>query len=221
MSMLARLVVLFVVICGAVAPAAAGVMEAPSFQGYTGLLLIPSADVLQMSHWNAAAFTTELTDGEDILGAAAGLPGNLEVGLLRVDPEGGSAETLLHAKYRIQPLLVGGAAVSVGVFDVTDEIDSNVYAVFSKQLGPSAIISTQRLLDPRLHLGLGSGGRLDGLFAGVSAVAANKITVMAEYDSDNVNFGARLAIAPKIQVHAGWLGDDSDFAVGLSFSNAY
>ena len=219
MSMPARFVVFLLVACGVVASAAVAA-AAPSFFGYTGLLLVPSADVLEMSEWNAAAFTTELTDGQDLLAVGIGLPAGLEAGLLRVDPEGGSAETLLHAKYRVQPLLVGGGSLAVGLFDITDEIDSNAYAVFSKRLAPDTIVGTQRLLDPRLHFGLGSGGQLDGIFAGVSAVAVERITLMAEYDSDNINFGARLAIAPKIQVHAGWLGDDSDFAVGLSFNEA-
>ena len=219
MSMPTRLVVLLVVVCGVVAPAAA--VAAPSLLGYTGLVLVPSADVLGMSEWNAAAFTTELTDGEDFLAVGIGLPAGLEVGLLRIDPEGGSAETLLHAKYRIQPLLVGGGSLAVGMFDITDEIDSNPYVVYSRSLAPDTIIGTRRLLDPKVHVGLGSGGALDGLFAGVSAVAVERITLMAEYDSDDINLGARLLIAPKLQFHAGWLGDDSDLAIGLSYNEAY
>lgn len=222
MSTLARSVVLVCLLCAAIGPAAAGAMEAPSFLGYTGLLLVPSADTLSMSHWNVGAFTTEITgDDTNLLGATAGLPRGLEAGVLWVDPDNSPSETVLHAKYRLEPLLTGGAAIAVGIFDVTDEIDSNLYVTFSKSLTPSTVVSTRRLLDPTLHLGIGSGGTLDGLFAGLSAVAIERLTLMAEYDSDDVNFGARLAIAPKVQAHAGWLGDDSEFAVGVSFNQAY
>jgi len=195
---------------------------APSLEGYTGLLLTPTADALDREEYNVAFFTLNLEEGadEDIFAANLGVSEGVEIGFARIRPEDGSSETILNAKYRFRPEDAARPALAVGVIDATDEIDTTAYFVASKSLSKMLKIRDKEITSPRVHVGIG-GGRLDGLFAGASVVLRDKLMLMAEYDTRDINLGARLAVGHGIRVHAGWIHGLDDFAVGASFNKVF
>ncbi|HUW09338.1 MAG TPA: hypothetical protein VM537_06375, partial [Anaerolineae bacterium] len=73
------------------------------------------------------------------------------------------------------------------------------------------------ITSPQVHLGIG-GGQLDGIFGGVSAVIADRLALMLEYDSEDINWGARLAVTDEIRVHFGAFDGLDDIGLGLSFN---
>ena len=193
----------------------------PSFRGYTGLMVVPSADALGKGDWNAGFFYENVANGtiNDIV-ANYGIAQGFELGVdrFRLNDER-DHHTLLNAKYRFMPETMHQPAIAAGVADITDEIETTVYAVLSKSLGCNIRVWNGETLSPRVHVGFG-GGRLSGLFAGASAFVGNRIELLAEWDSKDVNVGARFRITPEFTVHVGGfnLTDQTDrFSTGASF----
>jgi len=205
-------------LCMLVLPAQA----APSLEGYTGLLLTPTADALSRDEFNAAFFTLNLEEGADtrVFAVNAGVSQDLEVGFARIKPEHSSGETILNGKWQARPEDGRRPALAMGVIDATDELETTAYFVASKSFTKELRFYDKEITNPRLHVGIG-GGQLRGLFGGASAVVANKLTLIAEYDTEDVNLGARLAVGSGIRVHAGWLHGLDDFAVGVSYNRTY
>lgn len=221
-EMKATLMLAGLLVALAVAGLTTSAQAAPSLQGYTGLLLTPTADALDREEYNAAFFTLNLEEGadEDIFAANLGVSEGVEVGFARIRPEAGSGETILNAKYRFRPENAARPAFAVGVIDATAEIDTTVYFVVGKSLAQTPKLRDREITSPRLHVGIGAG-RLDGLFAGVSAVFGDKLMVMGEYDTRDINLGARLAVGAGVRVHAGWIHGLDDFAVGASVNKGF
>ncbi|MCL5104666.1 MAG: YjbH domain-containing protein [Armatimonadetes bacterium] len=194
----------------------------PSFRGYTGLMVVPSADALGKGEWNAGFFFEDVASGtvNDIV-ANYGFAQGLEFGINRFRrDEESDHRTFLNAKYRFMPETANRPAVALGLADITDEIETTVYAVASKSLGCGVRSWEGEVLSPRLHVGFG-GGRLSGLFAGATAFVGNRVELMAEWDSNNVNAGARFRITRGFTVHVGGFNltdqEDDEFSTGASF----
>ena len=202
--------------------AAVPVGAAPSLLGYTGLLVVPTADALDEKDFNVAYYTLNVEEGADerIFLANLGIDEGTEVGFARIRPDYGGAETVLSGKYRIQREDMHKPAMAAGVFDLTDEFDTTVYFVASKSITGSYRLDGREITSPRIHVGVG-GGSLDGLFLGANAILGRKLNLMAEYDTDDVNLGARLAVTPEIRVHAGWLNGLDDVAIGASYNKLF
>jgi hypothetical protein len=114
----------------------------------------------------------------------------------------------------------GKITLAVGAFDLTDQIDRSVYAVVSHDLGAGILSPKGQFTKPQLHVGVG-GGRLDGLFGGVSVTVGGKADVMAEYDSENLNLGVRWPLIPKVAVTAAALDGLDDLALGISLKSPW
>ncbi|HBS59184.1 MAG TPA: hypothetical protein DEA44_07955, partial [Firmicutes bacterium] len=82
-------------------------------------------------------------------------------------------------------------------------------------------------LGVRVHYGLGDG-RYDGVFGGIEKTinplgvltgdnAFPATTLIAEYDGDDFNVGARLSLVSGVKIDAGWQ-DMKDFYVGFSIT---
>jgi len=213
---------LSVVVVLAVAVAAVPALAAPSFYGYTGLIRVPTAEALDTDEYNAAAFALEVEEGTDsnIYAANLGLARGLEVGIARLRPDEGDSETLVNAKYRFARETGANPAVAAGVIDATDEIETTAYVVMSKSLPKRYETHYGEITSPMIHLGIG-GGQLDGLFGAISVVFADRLTIMVEQDTEQVNFGARLALSDEWRVYfAGFDGFD-DVGLGVSFNKSY
>ncbi|MDU4961181.1 MAG: YjbH domain-containing protein [Sporomusaceae bacterium] len=190
----------------------ASAAAAPSFGGPTGLINTPSADALREGQFSlgyhrlheqkAASFSLNI------------MP-NVEAGIVRIFPDAGSNQTMFHTKWSVAPETVVTPGFAVGVEGLGDG-RSSAYAVVSKGLP----------LGLRLHAGVGNG-RFDGAFGAIEATFSPAggltgpnvfptTTLIAEYDGDSMNYGARLALVPGLKLEAGWR--DSRTYVGASFT---
>ncbi|UCC67433.1 MAG: hypothetical protein JSV79_09895 [Armatimonadota bacterium] len=196
-------------------------MAAPSFRGYTGLVAVPTADTLDEGDYNAAIFTLDLEEGVDsnVFAANLGLAEALEIGFAHFDPERGSGETFINAKYRFAPETAERPAFAAGVVDFTDEVDTTVYIVITRSLAEPYQMDLDQIVAPQLHLGIG-GGQFDGLFAGLSAVVGERLTIMIEYDSDDINLGANLPLNDEFIAHFAILDAFDDIGLGISYNKS-
>ncbi len=190
----------------------------PALRGYSGLLLAPTADALNRNQYSVSLNSSEISDFEDrgyILNY--GLQDNIEGGLLWLHPEYGSTETLINIKHRFEQGSARRASLAVGVTDLTDEIDTSVYVVATKEFGqPVATIGGRPVHMLRVHAGIGSG-MLEDFFFGAEARLGRRMTLMAEHVNDQINVGARLRLWRNFTIDAGLL-DMDDFALSLSYN---
>lgn len=187
------------------APAAA----APSWLGYTGLLITPTADALNTREWNIAYH--HISDISNIAAVNFGLARGLEAGGVYFDPQRRFADEEFtgQVKYRILPETASGVGLAVGWWDVFDQVDSTPYGVVSKRLSN---IGGRPF---RGHVGIG-GGVLDGLFAGADWPITDNILLMGEYDTEDLNFGARIGLAQGFRIDVGIVSEE--FAIGGSYN---
>ena len=191
-----RIAIVLVLLALAALPAAAS----SSLLGPTGLLLIPTADALAATQWNVGGSSFS-ADEEDVTAVYAnmGLWKGLEVGASWFNGDDADSELLLNAKVRLPQPVPVKLSLAAGVMDITDAIDATPYLVASHMIGGGLVMRQGFCTAPQVHLGVG-GGMLDGLFGGVSAVVAEKISVMAEYDGSDVNLGAKLPLAANVEL---------------------
>jgi hypothetical protein len=195
---------------------------APSLVGPTGLLTTPTAEVMGMAQWNVGASAVRVDEGADrsILYANLGFVSKLEVGATREKLEGAEAETLINAKIQVLGPLPGKISLAAGVIDITDRVDRSGYAVLSHTLGAGLLMRGGQITSPQLHVGVG-GGRFDGVFGGLSAIVGRNLTLLAEYDSEDVNVGARLPLGANLTATVAGLDGLDEVAVGLSLASPW
>jgi len=193
----------------AVRPAAA----APNFFGSTGLLVTPSADVLGVREWNVHVHGT---DDFVSYGVNFGALDKLEIGVTGLDVQhGGDTHALINLKYRIVPETKSVPAVAIGAVDISDEldIDPSIFLVVSKALGSLSSAGSNGM-QWRAHLGIGQG-LYDTVFGGIDLVVTPRVMLIAEYDSNDFNFGVRLGLTPEVRADLSAL--DGNFGAGLSY----
>ncbi|MFO7948595.1 MAG: hypothetical protein R6V19_17470 [Armatimonadota bacterium] len=190
----------------------AGVSAEPSLVGYTGLLNVPTAEVLSENAYNLGISSSEVNDWDDrgYMGNI-GFQGGLEAGFYVIRPDEGPGETFLNAKHQFQAPEPGRASVAVGISDLTDEIDTSVYVVGSKPL-QRQILGTSMTL----HGGFG-GGWIDGLFLGIEAEINPSFSVIAEHINDDASVGARWQMWENFVVDGGYIQTD-EWAVNVSYN---
>ena len=191
----------------------AAVWAAPSVNGPTGLINIPSADVLHEGQYSLGYYN--LKEG----GAGSfnfNLIRNLEMGIAGLRYDSSSNHTLLNAKYAVLPETILTPGLAIGVEDLTGDQERSTYAAVSKAL-PFGF---------RIHAGVGNG-RFSGGFYGIektinpiSILTGNSgfpaTTLILEHDGRHTNYGARLAVAAGLKLDAGWR--DRNFYVGLNLT---
>lgn len=177
--------VLLAVMTGAIAFVAASA-GAGTISGATGLIEVPSADVLANGDLE---LTVRYLDGEFGLAAVYGILDDVEVGInnIRTGSDAGVGfvfKGTIHRETNDRP------AIAIGLES------GQSYATVSKRLVPGV----------RLHGGYGIG-RIKGLFAGVSytlstvsrgGAASPPTTLYGEYTSRGLNVGARMVLSPVI-----------------------
>jgi len=193
-----------------------------SLFGPTGLLAIPTAEVLGMSQWDVGVSAMWIGDNNDanVLYGNVGLLPRLEGGAARTDFDQGEAETLLNAKLGLLHAIPGEVSLAVGVVDLTDQIDRSPYVVLSHTLGAGVLMRKGTVTSPQVHVGIG-GGRFDGLFAGFSAMMNEQVKVMAEFDGDAFNLGATWPLGPNLTGTLAVLNDFDDLGAGLTLSSPW
>jgi hypothetical protein len=178
---------------------------APNFNGSTGMIMTPDTETLDQGSYSIGFHSADQGYGDvNSLSLNFGLAPNLELGLTRYDWDSGDSNTL-NAKWKFAPEGSGSPALAFGIQDVTDEHDQTPYLVAGNTLRDGA----------RVHYGIG-GGTIDGLFGGFEKDFTSG-TFLAEYDGNNLNVGARFAVAQDVKINVGLL-DMDDFYFGISLT---
>lgn len=220
MGCVPRTVALIVVL----ATAACAALASPSFRGYTGLVKIPTAHTLDRGEFDLGVMTEDTAKaGASDAFITYSPRENLELGVNSFQQPGtDTRKTLLNAKYQFATETETMPRFALGVIDMTDNIKTSGYAVASKSLFRRASILNNNLISLRGNLGVGAGD-INGVFAGVSIYAGNKIMFSAEWDSEDMNLGFRFTPIRGLRLHAAIfdLGYRDDFGIGGSFTKTY
>ncbi len=196
----------------------------PSFRGYTGLVVIPTADTLHEGEYNFGVMTedTGRFEANDLF-ANYGPINCLEAGFNSRQLLGANTrETVLNAKYALMTETDSKPGIAFGLSDFTDEIEATGYAVLSKSFATGLNCYDNEILNVRGHIGFG-GGRLNGLFCGISGFLGNRIQLSVEWDSRDTNLGFRFTPVKTVRIHAALfdIGGRTDLGLGLSFNKTY
>ena len=216
---------LIAVLCVALVAAAVSIaLGAPSFRGYTGLVLIPTAETLNKGEYNFGLMTEDTSkfEANDIF-ANYGPTDCLEIGFNSFQIRGADTrETLINAKYQLMPETESKAGVAFGLIDLTNEVEATAYTVVSKSLARGVSVFDSDIINIRGHIGFG-GGALNGLFVGASAFAGNRVMFSAEWDSSDVNIGFRFTPVKGLRLHAAWfdVGSGDNIGLGVSYQKTY
>lgn len=192
------------------------VTATPAYFGYTGLMLTPTADTLKTGGSAfGAVFLNNDNNNTSFWSANFGLLDSLELGAAMVSPENGSSKGIINAKFGLMKETDATPALAIGLSDITDQLDSTPYIVASKALQ----LNGQSQWAPRWHVGFG-GGHLDGLFAGLSATVNDRMQLMVEYDTSDINVGLQFAASNGLRLHAGLLGGDN-LGLGMNYNAGF
>lgn len=192
----------------------------PSFNGYTGLFYTPTAEVLPPDTWAAGVFSVDLDAVfPDRYCFNYGFPSNLELNVVKYIPDSGERETVISGKYQIFPETPGRAALSVGVFDITKELQTTVYIVASRTLGGPFEVKKRRVFETIGHIGI-AGGEVGGIFAGVEFVLGPAFRMIGEYDTRDFNLGARILIDDQVAL-TGAIFDFDRLGIGISYKKTF
>lgn len=184
-------------------------LAAASTQGVTGVIDIPTADILPQGHFNAAAY--RLHD-ENAYSLSMGAGQRLEAAFVSRLPDEGGDFTELQLKYALRREGILTPGMAIGIDDALAERERSVYAVWSKGL-PLGI---------RVHLGIGDG-RFDGVFGSLEKqIIKGRLgrfpttALLVENDGRDMNYGLRVSLSQQLKLQLGYR--DSDAYVGLSGS---
>jgi len=197
---------------------------APSFRGYTGLVKVPSANTLDTGEFSFGVMTegTDKFQANDAF-ATYGIGGQVELGVDSFQPFGAKdRKTLVNAKYRFSRDSGHKSGYAIGIIDAANEVQQTGYIVATKSIVRRTSIFASVVSSVRGHIGLGVGG-LNGVFAGLSVFAGNRVVFSAEWDSKDVNLGFRLTPIRGLRLHAAVLdvGNRDDLGVGMSYTRTY
>jgi len=202
------LLMLFAVCCIGSASAA------PSYAGYTGLLFVPSAETLQEGELQLAAQSIDFDLGNfNGFSISYGITDIWELGIANAtDGPGVMDGASLNSKYSILQAndLFNLAA---GIIIPLEDSSTGLYGVISHELR-----GTENQVV--IHAGYGTGGIVDGFFAGVDAVLSPNLNAMLEYDSNNLNAGARYHFTERFSATAG-LFNLSNLGLQLAYLHSF
>jgi hypothetical protein len=149
------------------------------------LLKIPTAGIAKMN----AEYMKESGEDLSIITAQLGFRGFELLGRRYTDLPGDEDETEIGGQLQILPEGFATPGLSVGIWDVADDSPSGrrFFAVVTKTV-PVINWLPLWVKDVKVHGGLGSGG-LAGIFVGAQASIPFGLALVAEFDSDNTNYG--------------------------------
>lgn len=199
-------------------------VAAPSFRGYTGLVIIPTARVLDVGEYDFGFMVEDkgISHLNDIF-VNYSPKQNLEVGVNAYQPASSDKrKAVINAKYLLAAETEEAASVAVGVIDLADQVNISPYAVATKSIIRRAKVFGHSTVSLRGHAGFGFGD-IDALFVGLSAYAGNRVMLSIEYDSHNVNLGFRFTPIKGLRLHTAILGstDTDHVGLGISYTKKY
>jgi hypothetical protein len=197
---------------GAEAPTA---REGVNLFGQSGVLVTPSANILPR-HVGSLGYAR--LDDSNILHLAFAPTDRFEVSI--TDTAGDlPSRLLLGGKLKVFESHDATTRVSVGVLDVTDEIDTSLYGVVSKDVELHWFGKPRRAT---ISAGLG-GGLLKGLFGGLHLGLTDRVSLLGEVvdfgGATRINFGAEYR--PNADLHLKLFSAQSDFGGAVSYERQF
>lgn len=173
---------LFIPMAAVVATAVLG-LAAPCPACYSGLIIIPTADMVEPGKYaiepQLDGSLAESSIDTRILNSQFGLSPRLEAGVDFDLSDDADPRVLGNLKYLAAPGSKRAAAIALGVCNMGSHIRSNPYVVATHELGSL-----------RGHFGV---MRIEGnnrWFAGMDRAVTDRLTLMADYTSGDENFSS-------------------------------
>ena len=185
------------------------VLAQPSLNGATGLLELPTADVVKKESFGIGIYSA---DDVKIRNMGYGLAEKLEVSFAN---EKQDIEQLnkFNVKYVLLSETVLTPGLAVGINDLTGKSERSTFAVVSKGLP----------LGFRVHAGIGSGDFEKGFVAlekNITPLLGANVfpstTLLVEYNDNNINYGMRMSIVPDLKLNLG--RSDHKTFIGLTYA---
>ena len=181
----------------------------PSLNGATGLLELPTADVVKKESFGIGIYSA---DDVKIRNMGYGLSEKLEVSFAN---EKHDIEQInkFNVKYVLLSETVLTPGLAVGINDLTGKSERSTFAVVSKGLP----------LGFRVHAGIGSGDFEKGFVAlekNITPLLGANVfpstTLLVEYNDNNINYGMRMSIVPDLKLNLG--RSDHKTFIGLTYA---
>ncbi len=191
----------------------------PTLRGYTGMLIVPNAETVGDGNYYLGWGAGEGGDLENhSFYGTFGLDENTEVGVNMWRPKGAENQTFLHAKYTLP--VEAGPQIATGVFDLTGELDTTVYAVATWRQGQIiGEVDDRPIQFLNLHAGF-AAGMFSDIFAGVEMMFGPEVGIMAEWVDNDVHVGARFQPVDMFHFDVGLL-DIDELVFNLSYGTAF
>lgn len=157
-----------------------------SMYGPTGLISIPTAYTVRR---NEARVGASFSKNERGPSANYGILDFIEVGGAFIDRDGARDKAIANAKVTIVPANFRYFELGIGVIDAADAIDQTFYFVASADLVTPRVEAPDGSLPIgfKVHAGAGTGMFRERLFGGGELLFGNRFSVLAEWDTRNVN----------------------------------
>jgi hypothetical protein len=190
-------------------------LAAPTVQGPTGLMFVPTADVLPNGGFNFALHrryeTNWLTFNTSLLD-------NLEFGVTVASGKN-SSDTRANVKFRLLEETRQGPALAVGVTDLADDRGRNAYVVLTKSLSQ---------LGFRGSIGIDGNGLLAGLSKELNPVLISKggrrgtpeVTFLLDLDHHALSVGVGIGLMPELRANV-YLYDLKEATLGVSYQTRF
>lgn len=209
------------------------VRDAPvtSWFGGTGMIVIPTAEVLAPRQWQAHYNMIEAEGASDwhyLYGGNVSPMEGLEVGVTVLDdaytPEGEDEETIFQAKYQMDlaeflDMQEGLPTLAIGGRDFNNDVNRTYYAVLTASLQSETDTSKAA----RVSLGYGdtevSNAPLDGFFGGVDFCPFEFARLQIENDGENTNAMLRYWWSEWAITEIGVI--DGELALGATLDSAF
>ena len=194
-----------------------GLTVANSIYGPTGLIKIPSAYVVAPK-----TFAISASFGRNIRVPAVnyGVVPYVEIGGAFVDRESADNKAIANAKVTILPSNFRWFEIGVGVIDAVDAVNQTAYFVASADLVPPNWDLPERGLETvgfKVHLGAGTGLFQEKIFGGMEALFNRRVSLIGEWDTEDVNAAVRFAPQDHVRIQIGVQGKDIHFSVTTNF----
>ena len=181
----------------------------PSLNGATGLLELPTADVVKKESFGIGIYSA---DDVKIRNMGYGLAEKLEVSFAN-EKQDSEHLNKFNVKYVLLSETVLTPGLAVGINDLTGKSERSTFAVVSKGLP----------LGFRVHAGIGSGDFEKGFVAlekNITPLLGANVfpstTLLVEYNDNNINYGMRMSIVPDLKLNLG--RSDHKTFIGLTYA---
>ena len=185
------------------------VLAQPSLNGATGLLELPTADVVKKESFGVGVYSA---DDVKIRNMGYGLAEKIEVSFAN-EKQDIEQINKFNVKYVLLSETVLTPGLAVGINDLTGKSERSTFAVVSKGLP----------LGFRVHAGIGSGDFEKGFVAlekNITPLLGANVfpstTLLVEYNDNNINYGMRMSIVPDLKLNLG--RSDHKTFIGLTYA---